>query len=280
MKKVNKRVLILSLYSGENEYEESKKSVKEQNYEYIEYRCFENLPNKEAHDRLYKTIMDESSNFDIFIKLDADMILEEKDFILKVVSYFIENDNVDLLSYTVLDYFTNTRIWGINCFSNRCKWNVISENLFVDHQPSFNGKKIKIVDENNMVSHAKNPSFYQSYMFGFHRALKVVQKDRKTPLLGHSYGQYNTLNKLIENYISNNKEVLKYAILGAFTVFNKDYTICENKLKYLDVYNEEIKKINQINVKKISIISFIDKIGYYRFIKSIILYIQNKMKNV
>lgn len=99
-------------------------------------------------------------------------------------------------------------------------------------------------------------------------------------LFGHSYGQYNTLNKLIENYISNNKEVLKYAILGAFTVFNKDYTICENKLKYLDVYNEEIKKINQINVKKISIISFIDKIGYYRFIKSIILYIQNKMKNV
>lgn len=98
----NQKVLVLTLYSGENEYEESKKSVKEQNYEYIEYRCFENLPNKEAHDRLYKTIMDESSNFDIFIKLDADMILEEKDFILKVVSYFIENDNVDLLSYTVL----------------------------------------------------------------------------------------------------------------------------------------------------------------------------------
>lgn len=116
METIEAKVLVLTLCSGENELSACKKSVKAQGYPNVEHFFIANLPNKEAHDALYSEIMSNCERFDIFIKLDADMVLEDPSFIDNVVRAFINDKNLDMLSFTVFDFLTNSRIWGLIVF--------------------------------------------------------------------------------------------------------------------------------------------------------------------
>ena len=63
------------MYCKENEYDSCKRSISHQDYPVTDFLTVENKPNKEAHDILYSTFSEYPQEYDLFLKLDADMVL-------------------------------------------------------------------------------------------------------------------------------------------------------------------------------------------------------------
>jgi hypothetical protein len=190
---------------------------------YFEQVFIKNKTNAEAHNALYKIIMDESDEFDYFVKLDADMVFKKQSS-LKVLMASTVESGADFFSIPVHDYMTNSMIWGLNVYKSGVKWLLGTEALFTDQQ-HLNGvylsaKKNLTVNE-SLVSHAEDPSEFQAFVFGVHRASKVLQTESDRFLLGHAWGQLNTLFNVVEAYKKHGGKKRAFAIIGAYFTLNK-----------------------------------------------------------
>lgn len=56
------KVLVGTLYSGENEFSECKESLEKQTHKGFEHLIIENLPKKEAHHKLFSTFMERKTS--------------------------------------------------------------------------------------------------------------------------------------------------------------------------------------------------------------------------
>ena len=61
------RILIGILHTIENEFPQCIEAIKNQTYQNFDYFVVENIPNKEAHDTLYRRFMDSADNYELFI---------------------------------------------------------------------------------------------------------------------------------------------------------------------------------------------------------------------
>lgn len=173
------KLLILTLYCGENEYAQCRDSVAQQSFKNVEHVTFENLPNIEAHQTLYQTIMDRAGEFDLFMKLDADMVLRDEDALARVVRVFQDNPKLDHAIFAVHDYLPDKLSWGVHVFSNRVYWEFGADDLFVDLNPHYNGAMASFFDDfETIVDHAPDPHPYHAFHFGLHRGLKAFQWGR------------------------------------------------------------------------------------------------------
>ena len=118
------RVLVGILYCGENEFDECINSIQRQELVGVDYFVVENLPNKEAHNVLYENFMRNASNFDYFIKVDADMVLCKNTFFSDVISEMNEDLSFDNYQIAVLDHYTNSLIYGLHIYRNKVTWNI------------------------------------------------------------------------------------------------------------------------------------------------------------
>ncbi len=69
------KILIGILYCIENERDACVKSIEAQTHRDFDYFIVENLPKKEAHHQLYTRFAASATEYDIFVKLDADMVI-------------------------------------------------------------------------------------------------------------------------------------------------------------------------------------------------------------
>ena len=67
------KILIGILHCIENEYELCIQSLQEQSVKNWNHFVIRDLPNAEAHNALYSRFMEGSKEYDLFLKLDADM---------------------------------------------------------------------------------------------------------------------------------------------------------------------------------------------------------------
>ena len=202
------KILIVTLYSGENELEECIQSIKAQRYTNWENKIFKNLPKREAHNSLYGEFMKRSNEYDLFLKLDADMVLIGNDAFDKIIDLFKNYDELDNAELAVYDWFTDTHIWGVHIFSNRAKWPPRDGHLFTDKDPIIPGiKKTFEKDPAPLVKHCPNPSPFQAYHFGLHRAFKAID--------GFSESQFQLLIKVWDNFLKKRDKRLGFVILGA-----------------------------------------------------------------
>jgi len=170
------RFLVLTLFSGENEFAACRESVDRQSHPSFEHRVFENLSKSEAHARLYATIMDSRESFDLFLKLDADMVLADVDVLTRIAEVFRDIPDLDHLVQGVADWFTETDIVGVHSFSHRVRWRPNPSGLFTDPDPEFPGRKIVVRHPRPaVVHHGENPGPFQAFYFGVHRAMKACQ---------------------------------------------------------------------------------------------------------
>jgi len=173
------KILILSLYSGENEFAACKQALEGQSYTNWNLQTIENKPNLEAHHTLYKTIMERSGEYDMFIKLDADMVLCDDRALERVVGCFNARKGIDHIIFAVHDFLPDRLSLGMHVFSNRVRWNLADESLFVDPNPECPGEKIVYWDEVKTIAyHACDPLPYHAFHFGLHRGLKAFQWGR------------------------------------------------------------------------------------------------------
>lgn len=172
------RLKIITLYSGEKEYGESKKSVKRQKVRHsVDVSFIENKTKPEAHGLLYEMIMSERHSYDYFIKLDADMIFTDDGAVEKIIQYAVESGS-DIFSIPVHDFLTDSMIWGLNVYRSGVRWFVDSESLFTDQQRlngCFSSSKRYLKKDESLVSHASMADDFQGFVFGIHRAAKIVQ---------------------------------------------------------------------------------------------------------
>ena len=219
------RILVGTLYTGENEFEQSKRSLQRQTHEDWEHVVFKHLPNKQAHDRLYRTFMEHADDFDLFLKLDADMVFRSKTSLQTLVDLFESEPELDHALLAVQDWASDSLIMGIHAYSNCAVWTSSDEELFVDHSPSVPGKRLSTKKPPApIVDHSPDPSPFQAFRFGVHRALKVVQRDRSNLDFFRSRMQWTLLRNIWRRFTETGLRRLGLIIAGAEEVFARNVT--------------------------------------------------------
>ena len=101
----------------------------------------EHMAEKAAHDQLYSRFMHNASEYDLFLKLDADMILTDPGKLGAAVALFEESPELDHAVFTVQDWMTDSAIVGIHMYRSRVRWAQHDDVLFSDTPPELNGAR-------------------------------------------------------------------------------------------------------------------------------------------
>jgi len=210
------KVLVGILFSGENEFEQCLESLREQTFLTHEKFVLENLPNKIAHDTLYARFMENAKDFDFFLKLDADMVVQNEHSLQDMI-YQFSPETGSLLAY-VMDCPSAINIPGIQMFRSDAKWQFSDEKLDVDYSAQTKGK-VRTIANANVVFHMPNPSNYQLFCYGIHKALKAIQPGRKPKIVEKGFVHMAILNGIARNYFAG-KSNLFWPLLGAFLIFS------------------------------------------------------------
>jgi hypothetical protein len=128
------KILIGIMYSIENELGECITAINRQTYRNFSLFLVKRLPNKQAHDRLYGTFTEQNAHYDLFLKIDADMVLTRTTFLAEVVAYFRQHSDVDNLQVAVFDCICDRLIYGLHVYNRRFRWSATDEPLFVDRR--------------------------------------------------------------------------------------------------------------------------------------------------
>jgi len=105
------------------------------------------------------------------------------------------------------------------------KWNQDNENIFVDW-PEFN-QKYKRVNDNICLApaafHYPNPSKFQAFHYGLHKAIKITQYGRNNLRHFAYIVHWDNAFNLIKNFQNKNDITLALAIIGAFEGIQKKF---------------------------------------------------------
>jgi hypothetical protein len=226
------RILVLTLFSGESEFNRCGEALAGQSFTAWEHWVFKHLANTEAHARLYETVMAESGSFDLFFKLDADMVLADDKVLADLVEVFDQRPGLDHLVVAVTDWMTESPIIGAHVFSNRVTWRRHSETLYVDPDPEFPGDKLVVeTPARDLIHHADDPTPFQAFHFGAHRALRACQTYRG---LGEARPhsalvQWRYLDRVWRHFDRTDDPRLGLAILAADMVFRRELPATVNE---------------------------------------------------
>ena len=213
-------VLVLTMFCGEPQYDRCVESVKNQIGVLCRHVVIENMPNVEAHRKLYELINENIAAYDYFVKLDADMEFSSDQALVKIIDLFSEE--VDHVQISVFDFLTNSDIRGLNVFSNRTYFDTSKmDKLYVDKlRIIYPGRRNDEIESYKLVYHCYKPSQEQCFAFGVHRALKVCQGDRLMPSLSDSKSQYLILKKVFEEIKSAECNDIRYiSLVGSVMVY-------------------------------------------------------------
>jgi hypothetical protein len=220
------KILIGVMYCIENEYEQCLESIKRQSYRHHDYFVVEKLPNKEAHDTLYSTFMKRAEDYDFFIKIDADMVLVKDSFFEDIIAYFSKHPDVDDLQIAVHDFFCDRLIYGLHVYSSRMVWEIKDEKLFVDR--CIDSNLYKQVNDCSQLApaawHCPNPSHFQAYHFGLHKAVKVTQRGQAALNYNAAFDHWDNLISLIQNFRAQQTLPLAFAIIGAYEAIRQGFS--------------------------------------------------------
>jgi hypothetical protein len=214
------RIFVGTLYTIENEFEACVASIERQTYRDFQHFVFEGLPNKEAHDALYRAFMDRSDEFDLLIKVDADMVIEDQDLFAKIVRKFRANEWLEDLEIAVHDFFSDQLIWGLHTYRNTVRWEQDDEDLFVDACPV--DADARLHDDSELAPaaiHCKNPSPFQAFHYGVHKALKTIQPRRLEVKEAYTRYHWNNLERTREHFLETRDKRIGFAVLGAELTF-------------------------------------------------------------
>ena len=218
--------MVATLYCGENEFDECRESILRQSYSNFEHVVIKDLPNAAAHDALYRGFVERAAEFELLIKVDADMVIVRDDLFECAVRIFQNEPHLDLLAIAVHDFFTNALIPSLNVYRNTLKWKG-GDALFADGVAvPANRRRMDWHVLAPAAFHCKNPSGLQAFHFGVHKGLKVrtLQNIIRIRFFGksrglQSYGSLEDHNKNIhrtwKHFLRTRDPRLGLASLGA-----------------------------------------------------------------
>lgn len=181
------RILVGTLYSGEGDYPRCLEMLRRQTIPF-EHLVIQDLPEVEAHVRLYRAF--EASGADFLVKIDADMVLVSDDAIERMLHPFAGSE-LEYCSYHVHDFFTDTAIYGVNCISSKVRFDwdrfVESDRTPDRHlsclDPKVCGRVCRWFEEVTAL-HAHFPHELQAFRFGYNRQIKK-QRNNVAAMVRH-----------------------------------------------------------------------------------------------
>ena len=231
------KILIGTLCSGEQEFPRSLESLETQTYDHWDQFVIRDQPSRQAHDMLHSTFMSRAIDYDLFLKLDADMVFKHAQALEQIVALFREDDDLDHAELAVHDWFSDSLIMGLHVTTSRARWRQSAEQLFVDHKPVIAGVHRQYWEAPApLVVHSPDPGPFQAYHFGVHRALKAFQFDVEKFVAVQARVQWDLLKKVWDHFSRTMDERLGLAVLGAEHVIKG--TI---QRRHYDYTNQELR---------------------------------------
>jgi hypothetical protein len=198
------RVFVGTLYCGEGDFATSAKALVGQQDVDITCQVIDDLPEKEAHDTLWDAWADAKKDHDIFVKVDADTVLQHPRVLNDICDMFASDERLTGVQCWLHDYFTDSFIYGLNCYSCRVVFKHTDDNLFCDrvdtnHDRVLRGAALpKSLQPAGLHCHHANE--LQAFHFGLHRQLK---------------GQGNILYNVRKAWERDNDILRAWALVGA-----------------------------------------------------------------
>lgn len=248
------KVLVGTLYSGENEFEECQAAIRSQVGVSFEQLIIRNKPELEAHRLLFTTFLERANEFELLVKVDADTVLGSPQLISRIARRFGDEPNLEVLSIALKDFFTGALINGLQTYRNTVRWNFEKDTVFPDI-PLLDPNRYHY-DQSDLAPagmHSPNPSALQAFHYGVHRGLKSIQKI-------HSTTHWGLLNQVWKNFLITQDRRIGFASLGAELVYagvfnraDQNYTVPRMEevfQKYADMNAGQVKKeIRQLRLR-------------------------------
>lgn len=188
------RFLVVTMHAGEPQLERCTDAVRAQEGVDVEHVLISDLPNVEAHARCYEEIQARSADYDVAVKLDADMVLSGDHVLETIGRWFVTDPELDHGQLALHDFFTDRAIMGLHVFSPRVRWPEHSDGLFVDAAPIVPGRRAEVWQPPIPIAdHAPDPTPRQALGFGVHRGQKAFQWDRRRIKGSQARDQWRTL---------------------------------------------------------------------------------------
>lgn len=169
------RILAVTLYAGENELDACLASVARQSLPAAEHLVLRHLPKREAHETLFGTFVRRRDEFDLLIKVDADMVLKSDRLFEGVARRFEADPAMQVLAIKIDDWYTRRRVSGLNCFRNTIDYRPNGDAVFTDRF-GYDRRAYRRDDRDlaPAADHCPDPAPFQALHFGVHRGVKAV----------------------------------------------------------------------------------------------------------
>jgi hypothetical protein len=208
------RLLVVTLATIENELEACLAAIGRQTHTDYEHLVFRNLPNREAHEALYGTFMDRRDEFDLLVKVDADMVLLSPRLLEDVDARFTRDSDLEVLSIGVWDFYTDRLVSGLNSYRNTLQWTRTGDLVFTDQFPALVGRAV--MDYSDLApaaSHCPDPHPFQAFHFGVHRGVKARVALQRS-MSSDYYVRYLDIERTWSHYLRRRDRRLALAVLG------------------------------------------------------------------
>ena len=171
------QVLVGTLYSGENEFEQCVEMLTCQSYCHRTQFAVEHMAERAAHDELYTRFMHDAGEYDLFLKLDADMVLSDSESLAAAVALFEKSPDLDHAVFTVKDWMTGTEIVGIHMYRSHVRWPKCTGRVMTDPTPVLQGARQVFARRppSPLAVHSPDPNPAQAFRFGLRCAIKAFQ---------------------------------------------------------------------------------------------------------
>lgn len=219
------KVLVGTLFSGENEFKKCCDSVNSQTFRSFEHMIIEGLSASEAHQKLFHFFMEHSEEFDVLLKVDADMVLTRHTLLQEVVDVFTMRKNIHHYNIAVQDWYTSCLIFGMNAYRNTVRWH-FDKSIFVENSKLL---KLRVNDQDlefprdgrfhdktvlaPAAFHSPDPSDYQAFHFGLHKGVKIVESI-DNGWMERLKEHCNNIERTFDHYLQSNDRRLLLAVAG------------------------------------------------------------------
>jgi len=199
------RIFVGTMYTQEGDFQTSLFRIQKQEDVTVTHFIVSGLKEKEAHNALWHAWKDQRDGHDLFVKVDADTVLTDRQTLSRIYSLFKQNPRVTGMQAPLHDYMTDSLINGLNAFSPTVVFNDTQDELYCDRQVDV-GHDIVLREKDLPAAlipagfHCHSSSNVQAFHYGVHRMLK---------------GQKPTINKVFSAWYQHRDRVRAYALIGA-----------------------------------------------------------------
>jgi len=170
------KVFVGTMESGEADFPVCVDAIKRQVSVDLTHFVVSGLPEWDAHQALYTRWNAIKDEYDLFLKVDADTVLNHPYVVAHFAKAFKENPRLTGAQAWLHDYITNDLIYGLTCIRNTVTINVNPDRLYCDRVDTDHDVVLRGNELPSELIPAGKHCFYasevQAFHYGVHRAKK------------------------------------------------------------------------------------------------------------